>query len=942
MDFTDEYSSGESAQSETKEMYLGEGGRTFSLADHGYTVMDRIGEGAYGVVYSAKDNRSGRLVAIKKIEGALDRVSACKRTYRELKLLSLLKHENLIPLRHILSNDVSPNETKNSTEPKSTEIYAVFDLMETDLTTIIKSPQHLTSEHCQFFLYQVLRGLLFMHTAGVIHRDLKPRNVLVNSNCDLRICDFGLARLQVDGPSDARHMTDYVATRWYRAPEIIVGAGTYDKAIDMFSVGCILAELLLRKPIFPGADQYDMLKRLCEVLGPPPDHMIRNAKSAKMHSYLKSLAYQYPKALYPLRNIFRGCSSKALDLMSRLLTWDPAQRLTVQEALRHPYLAKLYCPEDEPVSKPLGAHEFAFEHDRSLVVPDFKRMVQVQINAYAAANKVAPTQIEIVDKRPHPGAPAPAPVLMANKLKNQTVIPGARAGDASLFGAVTDDHHQQQQQQQQVAEEEEKKKGTASMLRGSGKHMYDLVVVGGGSGGVRASRIAAGHGAKVALVEASVNHGPPTYSAIGGTCVNVGCVPKKLMVYGSSYREEFEHAAAFGWSKGSATHDWATFMEKKDKEISRLNGIYGRMLGGAGVEIVEGWGKLKGTNEVVVSKPDGEEVSLTAETILIAVGGWPFKPDIPGIEHAITSNEVFYLKELPQRTVVVGGGYIAVEFAAILHGFGSEVTLMYRRDLFLRGFDKDLREHLKTEMERTSMNLQFNTNVAKIEKNGDGSFTVTTDSGDTVECDCVLYATGRKSKTEGLGLESAGVETDKAGNIPVDEYSRSNVDNIYAVGDVTDRINLTPVALHEGHCFADTMYGKKDRKPDHEYVASAVFSHPEIGTVGYSEEDAADKFKNITVYKSTFRPMVHTITGLESKALMKLIVDDNTDRVVGAHMCGPHAAEILQGVGIAVKMGATKADFDATIGIHPTSAEEFVTMRTPSHKYKDGVKQSNL
>lgn len=476
--------------------------------------------------------------------------------------------------------------------------------------------------------------------------------------------------------------------------------------------------------------------------------------------------------------------------------------------------------------------------------------------------------------------------------------------------------------------------------KGSGKYMYDLLVLGGGSGGVRASRIAASHGAKVAMIELSNSHGPPTYSAIGGTCVNVGCVPKKLMVLGSHFAQFHEQAKAFGWEHdgGSPNHNWKTFMDKKDKEISRLNGIYGRMLGNAGVDIVEGKGRLTSKHEIEVEQPNGEKMTISGETILIAVGGWPYKPNIPGIEHAITSNEIFYLKERPQRAIVVGGGYIAVEFATILDGFGSDVTLMYRGPLFLRGFDDCVRKHLLEEMHKTSIDVKMNTNPAKIEKNPDGTFKVTTESGDEFESDIVFYATGRVAKTKDIGLDKAGVKTDSDGNIPVDDFSKTNVDNIYAVGDVTDRIQLTPVALHEGHCFADTLYGGKSRKPNHEYVASAVFSTPEIGSVGYTEQQAAEKFKDITVYRTTFKPMVHTMSGLDHKILMKLIVDDKTDRVVGAHMVGDHAAEIMQGLAIAVKMGATKEDFDATIGIHPSSAEEFVTMRTPSYKYKNGAK----
>lgn len=380
-------------------------------------------------------------------------------------------------------------------------------------------------------------------------------------------------------------------------------------------------------------------------------------------------------------------------------------------------------------------------------------------------------------------------------------------------------------------------------------------------------------------------------------------------------------------------------MEYKDKEITRLNNVYSNfVLKNAGVEVMEGFGSLNGKNAVDVKRSDGTSTTLSAKNVVVAVGGWPFKPDIPGIEHTITSNEIFYLEEQPKRIVCVGGGFIACEFASIMDGLGSDVTLMYRGELFLRGFDMDMRTHLKDEMERnTQIDLQFNTDPAEIVKNDDGSLTVVTRDGNKVECDAVLYATGRKGKIENLGLESAGVET-KNSFIPVDDYSATNVDNIYAVGDITDRIALTPVALMEGHRLADNLFGGQDRKVDHEYVASTVFTNPEIGVVGYTEEDAAAKFKDVDVYKSKFRAMKHSFPGSETYSLFKILVDQATDRVIGVHVATDGAGEMIQGVGIAVKMGATKADFDATIGIHPTSAEELVTMRTPSYSYKDGKK----
>jgi len=334
----------------------------------------------------------------------------------------------------------------------------------------------------------------------------------------------------------------------------------------------------------------------------------------------------------------------------------------------------------------------------------------------------------------------------------------------------------------------------------------------------------------------------------------------------------------------------------------------------------------------------GPKKTITAANILIAVGGWPYRPELPGIEHAITSNEIFYLKEQPKRMVCVGGGFIALEFASIMDGLGTDVTLMYRGDLFLRGFDQDMREHLRDEMERnTGIDVQFNTNPKEIIKNDDGSLTVVTESGDRVECDQVLYATGRKGKIEKLNLESAGVHTDSS-FIPVDEYSRTNVPSVYAVGDVTDRIALTPVALMEGHRLADTLFGGMDRPVDHEYIASTVFTNPEIGTVGYTEEDAAKKFGDIDVYRTKFRPMAHAFPKSEMYTMYKIIVDKKTDRVVGCHCATDGAGELIQGVGIAVKMGATKFDFDNTIGVHPTSAEELVTMRTPTYSYEGGVK----
>ncbi|KAL7535167.1 hypothetical protein ACHAXR_006323 [Thalassiosira sp. AJA248-18] len=475
---------------------------------------------------------------------------------------------------------------------------------------------------------------------------------------------------------------------------------------------------------------------------------------------------------------------------------------------------------------------------------------------------------------------------------------------------------------------------------------YDLLVIGGGSGGVRASRIASGYGAKVALLESRLTHGiKPEYSAIGGTCVNVGCVPKKLMVFASRYPGEIKEMEGYGW-KGATEgkFDWKVFLENKNQEITRLNNVYQNfVLKNAGVEVIEATGSLNGANSVSIhTTATGETTEVTAKNILIAVGGWPYKPDIPGIEHAITSNEIFYLEEQPKRMVVVGGGFIALEFASIMDGLGSDVTLMYRGDLFLRGFDGDMRNHLKEEMENNSeIDLKFNTDPKEIIKKDDGTLVVIDQDGNELECDAVLYATGRKGKIDGLNLDSAGVHTEGS-FIPVNDYSQTNVPSIYAVGDITNRIALTPVALMEGHRLSDTLFGGKDRPVDHEYVASTVFTTPEIGTVGYSEEDAAAKFGDIDVYKNRFRAMKHSFPKSETYSLFKLIVESKTQRVVGCHVATDGAGEMVQGVGIAVKMGATKDDFDNTIGIHPTSAEELVTMRTPSYYYRDGVKTETV
>ncbi len=442
---------------------------------------------------------------------------------------------------------------------------------------------------------------------------------------------------------------------------------------------------------------------------------------------------------------------------------------------------------------------------------------------------------------------------------------------------------------------------------------YDLFVLGAGSGGVRAARISSGFGAKVAVAE--------DYR-VGGTCVIRGCVPKKLLVYASHFGEDFESAEGFGWQVGEAKFDWKTLIANKDKEIDRLNGLYIKTLEGAGCEIIMGRATLEDAHTVRVG-----DKTYTAKYILIAVGGWPTLPDVPGIEHAITSNEALHLDDLPRRVAVVGGGYIAVEFAGIFNGMGAETTLLYRSEQILRGFDRDLRDRLNDEMSKKGMNVRTETNVTAIEKT-EGGLTLSLTDGSTMEVDAVMYATGRKPNTDGLGLEEVGVQLAKNGAVIVDDYSKTSVDNIYAVGDVTDRVQLTPVAIKEGHAFALTVFGDTPTRPNHDAVPTAVFSQPPIGTVGMSEEDALKAGHKIDVYTSDFRPMKHTLGGSTERAFTKMIVDQDTDKVLGAHMIGLDSAEIIQGIGIAVKAGLTKAQFDATIAIHPSSAEEFVLMRT--------------
>lgn len=443
---------------------------------------------------------------------------------------------------------------------------------------------------------------------------------------------------------------------------------------------------------------------------------------------------------------------------------------------------------------------------------------------------------------------------------------------------------------------------------------YDLIVIGGGSGGVRASRFSAQrYGKKVAVIE---------NLRIGGTCVMRGCVPKKLLVYGAHFAEDFEDAKGFGWEVGTSRHHWPKLMAAKRKELDRLESVYHRLLREAGVDEITGTGKLVDPHTVDV---DGKTYS--AEHILVATGGWPTLPDVPGIEHAITSNEALDLEELPDRIVVVGGGYIAVEFAGIFNALGADVTVIIRADNILRGFDQTMREALRDEMQKKGIKVLSECQVKSIEKT-DSGYSLRLDQVDFIEADLVMYATGRAPNSRGIGLEEVGVEMDSNGAIVVDEYSKTSVDSIHAIGDVTDRIQLTPVALAEGMALAHTLFGGKPTSMSYENVPSAVFSQPPIGTVGLTEADAR-KNHRVTIFQSRFRPMKHTLSGRDEHSVMKLIVDKDTDRILGAHMMGADSAEIMQGIGIALKAGATKADFDATIGIHPTAAEEFVTMREP-------------
>lgn len=448
---------------------------------------------------------------------------------------------------------------------------------------------------------------------------------------------------------------------------------------------------------------------------------------------------------------------------------------------------------------------------------------------------------------------------------------------------------------------------------------FDLFVIGAGSGGVRAARFAAGFGARVAVAESRY---------LGGTCVNVGCVPKKLLVYGAHFSQDFEHAKGFGWSLEEPGFSWSTLIANKDREIQRLNGIYRNLLVNSGVTLLEGHAKLAGPQQVEVNGR-----SYSAERVLIATGGWPQVPDIPGREHIITSNEAFYLKDLPKRVVVVGGGYIAVEFASIFHGLGAATTLVYRGDLFLRGFDNGVRTHLHEELLKRQMSLQFNSDIERIDKQPDGTLRLTLKGGRVLDTDCVFYATGRRPMLDNLGLESVNVKCDEHGYIEVDEHYQSSEPSILAIGDVIGGVQLTPVALAEGMAVARRLFKPEQYRPvDYNHIPTAVFSLPNIGTVGFTEEHAIGAGHRVKIFESRFRPMQLTLTDDQERTFMKLVVDADTDRVLGCHMVGPDAGEIIQSLAVAIKAGATKQMFDDTIGVHPTAAEEFVTMRTPVNR----------
>lgn len=463
---------------------------------------------------------------------------------------------------------------------------------------------------------------------------------------------------------------------------------------------------------------------------------------------------------------------------------------------------------------------------------------------------------------------------------------------------------------------------------------FDLFVIGAGSGGVRAARFSANFGAKVGICELPFHPiSSEVIGGVGGTCVIRGCVPKKILVYGASFGGELEDARSYGWElHENIDFNWKKLLQKKTDEILRLNGIYKRLLSNAGVKLYEGEGKIVGPNEVEVTQLDGTKLSYSAKHILISTGSRAQRPPIPGQELAITSDEALSLEELPKHAVVLGGGYIAVEFASIWRGMGSTVDLLFRKELPLRGFDDEMRTVVARNLEGRGINLHPRTTIKELIKSEEG-IKVITDHGEEIVVDVVLFATGRAPNTKRLNLKAVGVEVDQTGAVKVDENSRTNIPSIWAVGDVTNRMNLTPVALMEGTCFAKTVFGGQPCKPDYRDVPCAVFCIPPLSVVGLSEEQAIEQGKgDILVFTSSFNPMRNTISGRQEKTLMKLVVDAETDKVLGASMCGPDAAEIMQGIAVALKCGATKAQFDSTVGIHPSSAEEFVTMRSVTRR----------
>ena len=443
---------------------------------------------------------------------------------------------------------------------------------------------------------------------------------------------------------------------------------------------------------------------------------------------------------------------------------------------------------------------------------------------------------------------------------------------------------------------------------------FDLFTIGAGSGGVRAARLAAAKGKRSGLVEEWT---------VGGTCVHRGCIPKKLYVFASQFADEFDDAAAYGWTVEGRRFDWPTLVEAKKRELGRLEGIYHRVIREAGAKLFTGHATLEDAHTIRIGAN-----TLTAENILIATGASPYLPPIDGAELTITSNEIFDLPEFPERLVINGAGYIALEFACIMRGLGADVTVVYRRDRVLRGFDEDIRIAVQSEMMEKGIRFRFEAGIERIEQGADG-LAVTLSGADILAADQVLVATGRVPNTAGLGLEAAGVTLEENGAVGVDEYSRSTQSHIFAIGDCTDRVKLTPVAIHEAVCLIETLYGERPRAPDHESIPTAVFTQPPVGTVGLTEDAARARFDNIDIYRARFRPLKHTITGREEYVMIKLVVDSASDRVLGVHMVGMDAAEIIQTLGIAIKSGVTKAEMDATMAVHPTTGEELVLMSQP-------------